>query len=52
MQLTEELPVPSSSDEEPDEVPPVDSEDELSDSSVKQEEELEGSVDEESTKFR
>lgn len=49
-ELTEELPVPSSSDEEPDEVPPVDSEDELSDSSVKQEDELEGSVDEESAR--
>ena len=37
-ELTEELPVPSSSDEEPDEVPPFDFEDEHSDSSVKQEE--------------
>lgn len=47
-ELTEELPVPSS-DEEPDEVPPLDSEDELSNSSVKQED-LEGSVDEESAR--
>lgn len=47
-ELTEELPIPSS-DEEPDEVPPVDSEDELSDSSIKQED-LEGSVDEESAR--
>lgn len=47
-QLTEELPIPSS-DEEPDEVPAVDSEDELSDSSIKQED-LEGSVDVESAR--
>ncbi|XP_057865642.1 P-loop NTPase domain-containing protein LPA1 homolog 2 isoform X2 [Cryptomeria japonica] len=43
-ELTEELPVPGS-DEELDEAPPVDTEDDLSDSGIQQEE-LQGSVDE------
>ena len=48
--INEEFPIPRRVDEEPNEVSPIGSEDELNDSSVKQEEELEGSVDEESTK--
>lgn len=48
-ELTEELPVPGS-DEEVDEAPPVDTEDDLSDSGIQQEDELQGSVDEESAR--
>ncbi|KAH9315769.1 hypothetical protein KI387_024396, partial [Taxus chinensis] len=49
-ELTEELPVPGS-DEELDEAPPADTEDDLSDSGIQEEEEeLQGSVDEESAR--